>query len=328
MTTNLSNTRSEAVRRKRTLATPQTPPQKIKKSYRPETIHSPIKSKATGRKTTPQPLNYKTNRRHYDIGFSTPNANIRTPGITLPSLGPRLVSGILLVITGLIIMTMWNSPNFQVSGAQVSGNLRISEADINAALLVIGKPIFSVVPAEIELNLLKVYPGIASVDVQISLPNQVIVNISERIPAIAWQRQDGSTDWIDANGIKFSSGEQMENLVTIVAYGDPPTPLAPAADASLALVPSAPVFIEPSLITTITDLVGIAPQGAVIIYDPAYGLGWIDPRGWLVYLGENTKDVTMKLNIYQAIIDKLSQEGVQPTMISVEYLDAPFYRTQ
>ena len=34
----------------------------------------------------------------------------------------------------------------------------------------------------------------------------------------------------------------------------------------------------------------------------------------------------MKQKVYQAILDTISQQGIQPTLISVEYLDAPFYK--
>lgn len=218
---------------------------------------------------------------------------------------------------------------FQITGAQVTGNQRLSEAEINAALQVIGKPIFTAIPDQIQKDLVSVYPDIASVKVKIALPNRVIVNISERTPMILWQKSDGTVYWIDLQGVRFPARGQVENLVTVFATGDPQVqPLETTNENEVD--PAGPVsaFIDPSMIKTITELAAIAPSGAAISFDPSYGLGWSDPRGWLVYFGENTQNVTMQMTIYQAIIDKLSQQGVQPTMISVEYLDAPFYRTQ
>jgi hypothetical protein len=55
-------------------------------------------------------------------------------------------------------------------------------------------------------------------------------------------------------------------------------------------------------------------------------MGWQDPRGWSVYFGQNTQDIPMKLAAYQTIEDTFTQQGIQPTLISVEYLDAPFYK--
>jgi hypothetical protein len=233
---------------------------------------------------------------------------------------------------GFALLTMWNSPMFQVSGARVSGNFRLTEADINSSLKTIGKPIFSTLPEAIKEDLLLLYPEIETINVKISLPNQIIVHITERVPILVWQRQDGTADWVDAQGFKFPIRGQVENLVTITAYGDPPLLQVEAIESVDPANPTLPVvateFIQPLMIKAITELIELAPQGAAISYDPSYGLGWSDPRNWKVYFGENTENISAKLMIYQAIIDKLTLEGIQPTMISVEYLDAPFYRTQ
>jgi len=34
----------------------------------------------------------------------------------------------------------------------------------------------------------------------------------------------------------------------------------------------------------------------------------------------------MKLQVYQAIVDTLTRQGIQPSLISVENLNAPFYK--
>ena len=39
-----------------------------------------------------------------------------------------------------------------------------------------------------------------------------------------------------------------------------------------------------------------------------------------------TQDIEMKKTVYQAIMDSFSRQGIQPTLISVAYLDAPFYK--
>jgi hypothetical protein len=36
----------------------------------------------------------------------------------------------------------------------------------------------------------------------------------------------------------------------------------------------------------------------------------------------------MKLNVYQTLVDQLQSEGIQPEMISVEYVHAPYYRME
>jgi hypothetical protein len=229
---------------------------------------------------------------------------------------------------GLILFSFYNSSLFKIEGARLIGNQRLSETEINAALQVIGKPIFSAKPDQIKIDLLSVYPDISAMKVSISLPDRVTIQITERTPMILWQLADGTSYWIDSQGFKFPARGQVDSLVRVLAFGEPHTPPAGIAVTGDPLDGTTSAFIDPSMIKLITDLAAIAPAGSAISFDPSYGFGWSDPRGWLVYLGENTEDVSMKMTIYQAIIDKLSQEGVQPTLISVEYLDAPFYRTQ
>jgi len=337
MTTNQAATRSETVRRRRTQNASQATPQKIKRDYRPATIQSQTSTntKISGRSTLSRSQSYKTDRRHYDIAFNTSRASIQTPGITLPALGPRLASAILIGIMVFTLATLWNSSTFKVAGAQLTGNLRITEADINSFLPYIGEPIFSAMPDLIKNELVIRFPDIETISVKVTLPSKVIVHITERTPILVWQRQDGTAEWVDAQGYKFPKRGEIENPVTINAYGDPPisqgepTLLADSTDPTTPRVPMEQrAFIDPSMIKAISELIALAPQGAVISYDPGYGLGWSDPRNWKVYFGENTENISEKLLIYQAIIDKLTLEGIQPTMISVEYLEAPFYRTQ
>ncbi len=63
-----------------------------------------------------------------------------------------------------------------------------------------------------------------------------------------------------------------------------------------------------------------------MIYDPQYGLGWQDPRGWSVYFGQNTQNIAMKLEVYQSLVENIISQGIQPTLISMAYPDAPFYK--
>jgi hypothetical protein len=36
----------------------------------------------------------------------------------------------------------------------------------------------------------------------------------------------------------------------------------------------------------------------------------------------------MKMAVYQALVDQLKSEGIQPALISVEYVHAPYYRME
>ena len=68
-----------------------------------------------------------------------------------------------------------------------------------------------------------------------------------------------------------------------------------------------------------------APVDTGLSYDGQHGFGWIDNRGWQVFFGTNVDDIELKFNVYHAIVDKLSSEGITPAFISVEYLHSPYY---
>ena len=70
------------------------------------------------------------------------------------------------------------------------------------------------------------------------------------------------------------------------------------------------------------------PADTMLVYDSEHGLGWNDPNGWEVYFGAEDQDMEMKLSVYQAMVERLQSEGIQPALISVEYVHAPYYRME
>ncbi len=116
----------------------------------------------------------------------------------------------------------------------------------------------------------------------------------------------------------------LEGLVTVSANGAPPAPLTVDPTQVIGARP----FLGHDLAAAIAILSPNLPEGAALIYDPKYGLGWTDPRGWQVYFGHSDGDMNIKFQVYQSMVDYLTQRNVQPTLISVEYPDAPFYRVE
>lgn len=340
MTRTKQNTpRSELVRQRRTQQTQQRLTQTRKTVYRPETVYLPVPPRPVkqtrtpqGKATRPAALKVlsakKSHRQRYDIAFSMGRTDVRTPGIALPQFGTRWLSGLLCAALIFIIYSMWTSATFKLSGAEISGNQRLGGTEINAALRVIGQPIFVAIPAQMKENLLNAYPDLSSVDVHVAFPNRIIVDVVERTPLIAWY-ENGTMALIDAQGMAFPPRGQAENLISVVANGSPPPvqvdPQNAGAGPAQFSNQKTP-FLDPAMVQAITVLYPYIPGGASLLYDTEFGLGWQDVRGWQVYFGQNSDDIPMKLNVYQAIVDRLSNQGIRPSLISVEYLDAPFFR--
>jgi cell division protein FtsQ len=259
-------------------------------------------------------------RKAHDFAFSIGRTAVRAPALSLPNLGPRWISAGLTLLLGLLLYTMGTANTFKVTAAEVSGNQRLDTAEVNAMLGMVGQPIFKAIPSQIEKNLRAAFPDLAGVHVTVAFPNRINVALVERTPILIWS-QDGKTTWIDTNGVAFMPRGDVQGLIQIASSGTPPQlPVDPQKPISDQL------FIEPAMVKAILALYPQVPSGSPMIYDPKYGIGWQDPRGWSVYFGRNTQDTEMKKKIYQAILDTFSLQGIQPTLVSVAYLDAPFYK--
>jgi len=94
--------------------------------------------------------------------------------------------------------------------------------------------------------------------------------------------------------------------------------------ASLQPMPSA----DPQFVASVLKLRSLIPAGAALLYDPENGLGWTDERGWQVYFGTDLSQIDVKLVEYEQIVAVILERNLQPSLISVEYIHAPFYRLE
>ncbi len=269
----------------------------------------------------------------YDIAMSSPNYSsragsmnraggwqIQAPSIPRPSFGPRWISFLVLLACAAGLYALLAADIFLVRQVQVQGNGRISSQEITGLIAGIGGPSALLNPLQIEYNVLTAYPDIETVSISVDLPAQVTITVVERQPVIAWQ-QNNQLVWVDAKGFAFPPRGIVDGLVNVSAEGVPP---APTLDVTQTI--GARPFLTKELAQSISTLAPYVPQGATLIYDPTYGLGWSDPRGWQAFFGQTNGQVTLKLQVYQSMVETLNKRGIRPSLISVEYPDAPFYR--
>jgi cell division protein FtsQ len=293
--------------------------QTSRKAYHPASIYLPVEPRPMARRNTGRTA-ANSSHKGYDIAFSLGQTKVHAPTLTLPQLGPRWVSLALTLCLGFLLYIIWTASPFTVFAAEVLGSHRLSASEINSVLDLNGQPVFKFIPSQIEANLHTAFPDLESVHVQVLFPNRVVVEVVERTPVVAWYLNNAVT-WIDASGMAFTPRGNVPGLVQVSAYGNPP--LVPQD-------PAVPVqeqkFIATDLVQAFLALAPDVPSGMPMIFDPVYGMGWQDPRGWTVYFGQNAKDIPLKKMAYIAILDALTLKGVQPSLISVEYLNAPFYK--
>jgi cell division protein FtsQ len=218
----------------------------------------------------------------------------------------------------------------------------MSEDTILSHINLIGTSIISIQPEEIKSLITEIFPGLSSVDVSVGLPASVSIQVTERQPLILWQHENFAS-WIDAEGVLFTPLGEADVLLTVIANGDPPAAPGTASQESVEEIESEEVEDSltsldqdpPALTKTSTEFIqGVLalkdyiPEGCYLQYDPEFGLGWQDPHGWLVYFGKNIKDMDLKLIEYQTILENLNKQSLTPSLISLEFTNAPFYRLE
>ncbi len=252
------------------------------------------------------------------------------------------------------IYALYRLPQFQFRSVEVNGASRVTLTDISTVLKFDGMPAILAQPQALAASLQAAFPEFSKVTVTIGLPATLKVAVVERQPVIAWV-QGGNTLWIDQDGYAFPPrGDAGVTLIKVQAQSNPPS----AASAAIATVvtatastpdvatspqpsstppPASPLplagsssqpFLSPDLVSAILQLGAQAPKGTSVVYNASYGLGWNDPKGWQAYFGSSLADMTMKLAEYKAIVQNLTQQGIKPVLISVEFPYAPYYRLE
>ena len=271
-------------------------------------------------------------RRIY-LPTNTPGSEIRLPAMPEVKLGWRLLSAILAILLSIGIYMLNFSDRFEISTLNLSGAQRIPAEEILDKLELSGKPIISVIPSEIEAQILAEFADIKSAAVSVELPANLTISIQERIPAITWYIDGEATTWVDDEGFTFPIRGEATIPLKVMASGDPPRPLGyvdPASEsAEITETPILPTpSVDPQFVASVLKLRSYIPAGTALLYDPENGLGWTDAQGWQVYLGTDVSQIDVKLAEYQKIVTALLERNLQPVLISVEYIHAPYYRLE
>jgi len=266
-------------------------------------------------------------RRRYDLSLGMPGAELRLPSMPSIRLGWRLVSGIMVPMLVLVLWAFWNTPAYQVDQLEVTGLQRLTAQDINRLLNLHGKPIFSIDPQMIQKQLAESFPEFAKISVVVGWPNDIYIDVLERQPVIAWQRTNGLF-WIDSQGVAFPPRGEVKSLPVISGELSLEQLDAQTQENMLRTDIYAQQLLSPDIVNTILQLNAFLPEGAQLLFDQEYGFGWSDPAGWEVYFGDQGTDIDARLKVYKALVKRLKKDGIQPALINLEHLHAPYYRLE
>lgn len=274
-------------------------------------------------------------RRRYDIAIGAiPGAEIRVPSVPTFSFGWRAVSGVMVVLMLFCLYMLGFSPFFKVETVEIQGLKRLKPADINLVLGITGDSILAVDPQAVEMNLKKAFPDLSQAKVQLVLPATVRIHAVERTPVLRWVNDHGEY-WVDQEGMIFpprGDGNSLPLVQADILPGVTEEMLAilaglrvPAVDGNQQVQA---MQLDPGLVSALASLAKDVPEGQVLLYRDGHGFGWTDPHGWDVYFGTQLDDLKQKQVVYQAIANYLVDNGIQPALVSVEFLHAPYYRME
>jgi len=257
--------------------------------------------------------------------------------------GWRLISFLLACIFIYLLATAWRSPEYRVSEIQITGVQRLNQENIISTTPLIGIHIFAIDPEKIQSEIISQFPELRDVLVHVFLPAQVEIQVIERQPIIAWESVHKKI-WIDTEGYLIPVRGETGEILTIQADTLPAYSLKspiihtgttkiirdkgelkpnPSSLAFFAL----PKQIDSGLLSAILQLNAWMPQEYKLLFQKVRGLGWRDVRGWDVFIGQKLEMINEKMVMYQTIIRELEDTGISPTLVSVEFLHAPYYRT-
>ena len=240
-------------------------------------------------------------------------AELSLPALPALRMGARALTAVLLGLWALTVHSAWTGAVFEVTEIRIEGANLMSEAQIRSISQLRGLPSFAVDPQAVEQRL-ESYGEIDGAQLRVRWPNQVTIEVQERRPIVEWQ--DGTQVWwLNASGVAFIQREPYPGLVRVVAE----QPVLEIDED--ALLPA----ILPEVLWEAVAVAEQLPHIGDLTYSPIHGIGFEDPRGWKVLVGQGG-DLESKLQVYAALTAALMERGVKVQLVSIEDPSAPYYK--
>ena len=274
-----------------------------------------------------------------------PNAAKQKKAVRI-HIGWRFFSAVLTLAFSACLLVGWQSGDFRMTTIEIKGTERISPEEVQASFQIQQETIFAVEPEEISESISRIFPEFKDISVRAVFPNRIAITLKERKPILAWKSNDGSI-WVDEEGVIIPARGNIGSLLTIESTTLPLFSYSRSEDDT---EPEMDKFhekrnywkfpkysmtwfkyhrnIEPDLFNAILRLNQYIPTESVFLFDVHRGLGWNDAHGWKIFVGLDLEKINEKMLAYERIVSELTSRGIRPSLVSVEYLHAPYYRME
>lgn len=224
----------------------------------------------------------------------------------------RVISALAFLMFSALLVLIFTGDAFYVQSIQAHGLIYQTGEEIFAFSDIADYHIFWLDPELIRANILR-SASVADASVELGWPpDMVTVQVEERQPALLWS-EAGKEVWIDLQGRAMPVRADIPGLPRVTVDGGFEGPLTAGRELGQDTVLGALRMQE------------ILPDGTDLDYNPIYGLGWTNHRGWRIWVGSGT-GMSEKIGIYEFLFDNLAARGIEVEELNIANPDAPFYR--
>jgi cell division septal protein FtsQ len=225
--------------------------------------------------------------------------------------GGKLVSGLVLVLLGLLVYYLFASPEFYVYDVKVTGAQNTSLEDVLEVSEVADVSVFYVRPEEVEARL-ETLRWVKNAEVRCRFPGRIDIALRERQAAFAWLR-GGAVSAVDDQGVSLELKEAPSNVLQVHDHRTEEGGHTGSEEETL----------DRALIISVLTLRKMEPGVDRAGYDSALGLTFESARGYEVRLGEGR--IAYKIGIWRALEAELLTLGIRPTYVDVRFPSSPSY---
>ncbi|TKJ31149.1 MAG: hypothetical protein CEE40_02510 [Chloroflexi bacterium B3_Chlor] len=247
--------------------------------------------------------------KSYEQAVAQERLPVRRASRSRARIGPRVGSLSLAIILVSLLAYFFMSDAFYVYEATVLGSALVSADEVFQRTNVEGFSIFFIDPQQVE-DAIRGIPDIREAIVQVSLPNQMIVEVGERQARVMWQTGEQRYG-VDDEGTILPLRAETEPSILIRDLDSRPR--------------QAGEHVDLEIISAVERYRTLLPGVKEFGYSQQYGLSLENEHGWRVYLG-NGEGAEVKVAILKALVQRLESQGATAEFIDLRFQEGPHYR--
>ncbi len=209
---------------------------------------------------------------------------------------------LLAILSGVAFFLLLSDTRFSIAHAQVIGNQYLSSDAILRRAGVEHANIFSLDIQDVAARV-SLIPQVKEAHVRLGLPNRAVIVVTERTPVLNYVRE-GQMLWVDEEGHVFPAGDFRTDLPVLLDDDGSASP-----DGQ---------HLNPALLQAMAWLSAAMPNLTEFNYRSEYGLYFISPEGWKVFLGD-AEHMDEKLRRWETIHQELLQQGRQVQSVDLRF---------